>query len=422
MTITAINAANVPAPQRGTPPADGGSGSDGGSFAALLGQRREACKAARENASNDASAGANATPASAQKPATAEARRAERSPASRGERSAAKADSADKADAADRSDATRGTKDSDDDAAAQDAALPPWMLALQQPNAAAPQGDADAAAGTAHARGAAGGLLATGKGGIGKADGKVDGKLDAGADTKAGGKADAADAKADAKLDARAELAALQPASERLDAAAADAARETLAAAAANERKPIASTERPLGVDALAALGPAAPASPALDAAPAAATSSATLAAPIDTPDFAAALGVQVSVFARDGVQQAELQLNPLETGPVSVQIALDGNQARVHFGAEIAATRQAIEASLPELAAALRDAGFTLAGGGVSQQQRGRGDGTNDDGSGRGSRNGSRIGAASGDRSVDSVTPRATTRRVSAGGVDLYA
>ena len=55
-----------------------------------------------------------------------------------------------------------------------------------------------------------------------------------------------------------------------------------------------------------------------------------------------------------------------LMMGPVSVQIVMDGTQARIDFGADLAATRHTIEAGLPELASALRDAGFTLVGGGV--------------------------------------------------------
>ena len=72
----------------------------------------------------------------------------------------------------------------------------------------------------------------------------------------------------------------------------------------------------------------------------------------MESPDFAEAFGVQVSLLARDGVQEAELHLNPAEMGPVSVQIVLDGERARIDFGAQAAATRAAIEASLPELAA----------------------------------------------------------------------
>jgi hypothetical protein len=96
------------------------------------------------------------------------------------------------------------------------------------------------------------------------------------------------------------------------------------------------------------------------------------LATPVESPKFHEALGVQVSVLARDGVQHAELHLNPAEMGPISVQIAVDGQQAQIHFGSDSAQTRQIVESSLPALAAALRDAGLTLSGGGVSQHAPG--------------------------------------------------
>ena len=141
-----------------------------------------------------------------------------------------------------------------------------------------------------------------------------------------------------------------------------------------------------------------------------------TLATPIDSPDFAAALGVQLSVLVRDGIERAELHLHPVETGPVSIRIEVDGTNARVDFGADLAATRQAIEQGLPELASALRDAGLTLAGGGVSQHagsdaQRG------DDGA-----DGARARPAAAATSTTVEPTRAARRRVAAGGVDLYA
>jgi len=139
---------------------------------------------------------------------------------------------------------------------------------------------------------------------------------------------------------------------------------------------------------------------------------------PVDAPDFAAALGVQVSVLVQDGIQQAELHLNPAETGPVSVHITLDGTAARVDFGADVAATRAAIERGLPELASALRDAGFTLAGGGVSQHANGRAGGDDEarratagvDGPGR---------PASNPIAAESLR---IARALAAGGIDLYA
>jgi len=154
---------------------------------------------------------------------------------------------------------------------------------------------------------------------------------------------------------------------------------------------------------------------------PAAATTAAptlALATPVDAPDFAAALGVRVSMLVQDGVQQAELHLNPAETGPVSIHISLDGTAARVDFGADVAATRAAIERGLPELASALRDAGFTLAGGGVSQHADGRASGEDD-----ARRPTARLDGARHPASTPTVTDsRRVVRTVTAGGVDLYA
>ena len=94
---------------------------------------------------------------------------------------------------------------------------------------------------------------------------------------------------------------------------------------------------------------------------------------PVGSAHFREALNLQVSVLARDGVQHAELHLNPADMGPLSVQITLDGQLAQVHFGSDSAQTRQIVESGLPSLAAALRDAGLTLSGGGVSQHAHGQ-------------------------------------------------
>ncbi len=142
---------------------------------------------------------------------------------------------------------------------------------------------------------------------------------------------------------------------------------------------------------------------------------------PVAAPDFSQVLGVQLSVLAKDGIQHAELHLNPADMGPVSVQIELNGTQAHIDFGADVAATRHAIEAGLPELASALRDAGFTLSGGGVSQHSRG-GSEPGGDGDGPARRNGranTAIGAA-GDGAASASN--ALRRQGSLGGLDLYA
>jgi flagellar hook-length control protein FliK len=94
---------------------------------------------------------------------------------------------------------------------------------------------------------------------------------------------------------------------------------------------------------------------------------SAHLGPALASPAFAPALATQVRWWAQEGVQQAQLTLNPVEMGPVAVRIVVvDGREARIDFGADVAATRGAIEAALPVLAAALDEGGLKLAGGGV--------------------------------------------------------
>jgi flagellar hook-length control protein FliK len=197
------------------------------------------------------------------------------------------------------------------------------------------------------------------------------------------------------------------------------AAEDITAPMAAAEREPITAPASqafnlPAGFEATGAV-----AAPSADQRPIAegGLASVMLPVPLDSPDFAQAFGVQVSVLARDGVHEAELHLNPAEMGPVSVQIAMDGERARIDFGAQSAATRAAIEAGLPELAAALRDAGLTLSGGGVSQHTPGRGDADEGRFADSPAPGRERTVAAAGTNS------RPVWRgRVSPGGVDLYA
>ena len=285
-----------------------------------------------------------------------------------------------------------------------DPALAPWLVALQHPATETPSATGKNAPGAAAVSPA---NLAT-------------------TDTRPGTKAEAASTTPDKATDAKARpdssAASPTPLSSWLAASGPDSAAARLAAQQLTEddrsTKPV-STESTPHATALGAaafnplLGPTRESGAPL---------AVSLATPLASPEFAQALGVQMSVLAVDGVQHAELQLNPAETGPVSVQIVIDGMNAQVDFGADLAATRQAIEAGLPELAGALRDAGFTLTGGGVSQHSgsrggsqdaasHGGGHGHHGDGTGRGADTGSIAAAAARLR-----------RTVAAGGVDLYA
>lgn len=173
----------------------------------------------------------------------------------------------------------------------------------------------------------------------------------------------------------------------------------------------------------MAPTGTAAPAevrAEAADAAPAGPTPEVPLPTPLDDPGFGAALGAQVTLLVRDGVEEARLQLNPAEMGPVTVKIALDGARATVEFSADLAATRQVLEQTLPDLAAALHDQGLMLAGGGVFEPPRdGRQDPARDDGRGQ-PREPGRGGPAGGDApAAGAAAPRAGARR---GLLDTYA
>ena len=97
----------------------------------------------------------------------------------------------------------------------------------------------------------------------------------------------------------------------------------------------------------------------------------AELRAPLASKEFAPALGAQMSVLVRDGIEHAQLKLNPAEMGPIEVRISVDGSQAQVDFSAAHAQTRQALQDAVPALATALREQGLTLTGGGVFEQPR---------------------------------------------------
>jgi flagellar hook-length control protein FliK len=117
----------------------------------------------------------------------------------------------------------------------------------------------------------------------------------------------------------------------------------------------------------LPSLGATAPAAAASAEAPAAAQ--ATLAPPPGSPAFGAALGAQLNTWLKDGVQYATLELNPQDMGPIDVRIALRDGRTEVQLGADVAATRAALNDALPGLADALGHVGLTLTGGSVSDQ-----------------------------------------------------
>ncbi|MBG6081611.1 flagellar hook-length control protein FliK [Rubrivivax gelatinosus] len=176
----------------------------------------------------------------------------------------------------------------------------------------------------------------------------------------------------------------------------------------------------------LAAFTPQAAQAPAQQAAAPDARAAATatpyagqIAAPVGSPDFAPGLSAQVSVMLRDGVQEARLQLNPAEMGPITVQIQVEGNNAQVVMAAQQADTRQALEQALPSLASALQEAGLTLTGGGVFEQRQG---GERDAGGEPGSRGPTGVVGTRGGEGGDDAALAAAPQRRTRGVLDTYA
>jgi hypothetical protein len=148
------------------------------------------------------------------------------------------------------------------------------------------------------------------------------------------------------------------------------------AAVASTEASPTvkSTVQRPSAADlstlpmALAGLAHSAAAAPA-SGAPASATPVVDTAVSQDIrrPEFVPVFSARIATLVQEGVEQARVHLNPVDMGPVSLQLSMDGLQVRVDMTAEVAATRLVLEQALPTLAGALREAGFTLSGGGVS-------------------------------------------------------
>ncbi len=138
----------------------------------------------------------------------------------------------------------------------------------------------------------------------------------------------------------------------------------------------------------------------------------AQLSAQLFSAEFAPALGVQISTLTRNGIPEARLHLNPAELGPIAVQIELDGRTAQVVLSASHAETRLVLEQAMPQLASALRDAGFSMSGGGVFQQPQQREPRANDG-----------TTHSAGDGADNGLTPTTMTlARVQRGVVDVYA
>lgn len=165
-------------------------------------------------------------------------------------------------------------------------------------------------------------------------------------------------------------------------------------------------------------------------AAPPSAPAQATLTMPPQAPTFAPALGQQIDVWMKGGVQHAEVQLSPQDLGPIRVRIEMEGAHARVQMSADVASTRDALQQAMPQLSAQLGEVGLSLTGGGVSDQpafqqaQAQAGNGNGGDTSGRSGRPATGAQADGHDGGPDDLSRAAIARQQAQrrGLLDMYA
>lgn len=86
---------------------------------------------------------------------------------------------------------------------------------------------------------------------------------------------------------------------------------------------------------------------------------------------WARVMSSRVVWMAREGVQQAELRLNPAHLGPVEVRLSMQNDQTSVTFIASNAAARDALEQALPRLRESFNENGLALNHAEVSHQEQ---------------------------------------------------
>jgi flagellar hook-length control protein FliK len=285
---------------------------------------------------------------------------------------AAKKPTDDKDDQDGKGSADASAKDGKDDKDAKtaEAPLPPIdpsaLMALQQPIAPPTLSLADKTATAGDhddfASDPLGALRKAASGKPGKEDGKAALLASLGAGKQASGVATAAGVPG-------------QGAAATADITAALAKAEGAVKAATEARDSLAALLPPADPVAVQAGAIGAPVNALMDAshgahaAPPTAPAQAMLPMTPQSPTFAPALGHQIEVWMKGGVQHAEVQLNPQDLGPIRVRIEMDGAQARVQMSADVQSTRDALQQAMPQLSEQLGQVGLSLSGGGVSDQ-----------------------------------------------------
>jgi len=91
--------------------------------------------------------------------------------------------------------------------------------------------------------------------------------------------------------------------------------------------------------------------------------------APVNDPRWAQQFSERVVWLARGDVQNAQINVNPAQLGPIQINISLNGDQMTAHFAVANQEVRQAIEDAMPRLREMLSGAGINLGQSNVGSQ-----------------------------------------------------
>ena len=90
---------------------------------------------------------------------------------------------------------------------------------------------------------------------------------------------------------------------------------------------------------------------------------------PLGHPGWSDVFADRVTFVVKQGLQEAEIRLNPPQLGPVDVRIVMSNDQANLMFSSPHGAVREAIELSVGRLRDMLADSGFNLVNVDVSDK-----------------------------------------------------
>jgi flagellar hook-length control protein FliK len=91
----------------------------------------------------------------------------------------------------------------------------------------------------------------------------------------------------------------------------------------------------------------------------------------LQNPAWTQVMSSRVVWMAKEGLQQAQLRMNPANLGPVEVKLHVQNDQASVTFLAQHSATRDALEQALPRLRESFAENGMELTNAQVGEQQQ---------------------------------------------------